>query len=320
MQKLGVEEGEVITHSMVTKAIDRAQKRVEAQNFAIRKHLLEYDNVMNSQREIVYELRNAALRSVNIRERLFEMMDSVTNDLIEEFTDSSGKPSDWDMEELSAKYATIFFSRFTLTEDQELMFNQEALGNFMKEHTRKVYLQRASLVEPENLSWNERIILLSTIDELWKEHLYEMDHLKEGIGLRGYGQRDPLIEYKKEGYTLFDATLRAINSTTLKTLFRALSRLQSDLHAESPHHSRPAQAGYPEAHAVPPARRVSPVMAQHESRGAYAQAGPAQMVENGPGSHSASRTKTIRNAIPKVGRNDPCPCGSGKKYKVCCGK
>jgi preprotein translocase subunit SecA len=319
MQKLGVEEGEVITHPMVTKAIDRAQKRVEAQNFAIRKHLLEYDNVMNSQREIVYDLRNAALRSVNVRERFYEMVDSVVDDLMAEFTDSTGKPTDWDMEELTAKYATIFFSRFTLTEDQELMFNQEALGDFLKEHTRKVYLQRASLVEPENLAWNERIILLSSIDELWKEHLYEMDHLKEGIGLRGYGQRDPLIEYKKEGYTLFDTTLRAINTNTLKTLFRALSRIQSDLHAESAHQVRTAPAGHA-AQAIPSARRVSPVAAPQEGRGAYVPAMQAQTVESGPGNNSSPRAKTVRNAIPKVGRNDPCPCGSGKKYKVCCGK
>jgi len=321
MQRLGVQEGEVITHSMVTKAIDRAQKRVEAQNFAIRKHLLEYDNVMNSQREIIYELRNAALRLVSVRERLFEMIDSVIEDLLAEYADSSGKPADWDMEELTSKYTTVFFTRFTLTEDQELNFSRDALGDFLKEFTRKAYLQKASLVEPENLAWNERIVLLSTIDELWKEHLYEMDHLKEGIGLRGYGQRDPVIEYKKEGYEVFEATLRNINTTTLRTLFRALSRIQYEQRAEPAQQSRPAYAGHHSFHSAAPAgQRVSPAAVRHETPGAFASATRAQTVESGPGSQVQARAKTIRNAVPKVGRNDPCPCGSGKKYKVCCGR
>lgn len=302
MQRLGVEEGEVITHSMVTKAIDRAQKRVEAQNFSIRKHLLEYDNVMNYQREIVYELRNAALQLTNVRERLYEMMDSVIDNLVEEFTTATGAPADWDMEGMMAKYTTVFFTRFTLTDDQELSMTQEGLRNFLTEWTRKSYLQKASLVEPESLAWNERIILLSTIDELWKEHLYEMDHLKEGIQLRGYGQKDPLVEYKREGYLLFETTLATINTTTLKTLFHALARIQFE-NREEP---------LPES-----GRRVAPPVIHHEGRG---NAPAARTVESGPGGQTAVKQKTVRNTAPKVGRNDPCPCGSGKKYKNCCGK
>jgi preprotein translocase subunit SecA len=299
MERLGVEEGEVITHSMVTKAIDRAQKRVEAQNFSIRKHLLEYDNVMNSQREIIYELRNAALHSENVRDRLFEMIDAVIDTVLEEFTEYSGHPADWDMDGLAAKYATIFFTRFRLSEDQELVFTQETLADFLKEWTRKSYLQKASLVEPESLAWNERVILLSTIDELWKEHLYEMDQLKEGIGLRGYGQRDPLVEYKREGYLLFDATLNNINTTILKTLFRALSRIQYEQREESV------------------SRTLAPNAAHRETVGAYAR---RQTVESGPGGKAEQRQKTVRNTERKVGRNEPCPCGSGKKFKLCCGR
>ncbi len=300
MERLGVEEGEVITHSMVTKAIDRAQKRVEAQNFSIRKHLLEYDNVMNSQREIVYELRTAALRSMNVRERLYELMDSVIDSLLDEFTEESGHPVDWDMDGLVTKYATIFFSRFQLSEEQEITLTREALSDVLKEWTRKTYLQKASLVEPESLAWNERIILLSTIDELWKEHLYEMDHLKEGIGLRGYGQRDPLIEYKREGYLLFETTLNNINTTTLRTLFRALSRIQIE-HREEIGTSRVLAQPIPLGSAASfPQRR--------------------QTVESGPGGGNPSVGKTVKNEERKVGRNEPCPCGSGKKYKVCCGR
>ena len=296
MERLGVEEGEVITHGMITKAIDRAQKRVEAQNFSIRKHLLEYDNVMNSQREIIYELRNAALKSGNVRERLFEMFDSVVDELLEEYTWSSGTAADWDMEALSAAYAMIFFTPFTLTEDQEITFTRETLKNHLVDLAKKSYLHKAALVQPESLAWNERVILLSTIDDLWKEHLYEMDQLKEGIGLRGYGQRDPLIEYKREGYMQFESTLKSINTTILKTLFKGLTAVQFE-RAERTRLSE------------------SNVRTSHDDYSAYGQSqgsgGPS------PG-RPPERVKTVVRKVKKVGRNEPCPCGSGKKYKQCC--
>ena len=299
MERFGVEEGEVITHSMITKAIDRAQKRVEAQNFAIRKHLLEYDNVMNSQREIIYGLRNAALKSENVRDHLYEMMETVIDDLIEEYTESRGAPADWDMDGLAASYATIFFSSFSLSEDQELTFTQETLREFLIEQAKKSYLHKASLVQPESLAWNERVILLSTIDELWKEHLYEMDQLKEGIGLRGYGQKDPLIEYKREGYNLFNMTLKSINTSILKKLNQGLTAVQFE-HAER----RAPKSVYSNA-------RTS-----HDEYSAYGR----QAVEGPSPGRSPEKVKTIVNTEKKVGRNELCPCGSGKKYKHCCGK
>lgn len=300
MQRLGVEEGEVITHSMVTKTIDRAQKRVEAQNFAIRKHLLEYDDVMNTQREVIYDLRNTALKSGNVRERLFEMIEAVVDDLIEMHTFQSGVPADWDMEELMAEFATIFFTRFTLTEDQIESLPQEGLRNFLVEIAQKSYTHRASLIEPDLLTWNERVILLSTLDELWKEHLYEMDHLKEGIGLRGYGQRDPLIEYKREGYFLFESTLKQINTTTLKILFRGITEAQVQREEQRPVES------------------LSNVSTSHEEYGVYS-AQPAGDAAPPPG-RSRPKQQTVKREGRKIGRNEPCPCGSGKKYKVCCGK
>jgi len=297
MQRLGVREGEVITHSMVTKAIDRAQKRVEAQNFAIRKHLLEYDNVMNSQREIIYGLRNTALKSGNVRERLFEMIEDVVDELLYEFTDSSGVPLDCDMEGLAAEYVTIFFIPFTLTEEQESSFTQDALRDYLINLAKNNYLQKASIIEPESLAWNERVILLSTIDELWKENLYEMDRLKEGIGLRGYGQRDPLIEYKREGYTLFESTIKQINVTILKTLFRGVMAV---------HFERAERRKRPENN----------ITTKHDEFRTYA-AGSAQESSQTP---PPSRVKTIKREGKKIGRNEPCPCGSGKKYKHCCGR
>jgi len=303
MQKLGVEEGEVITHPMVTKTIDRAQKRVEAQNFAIRKHLLEYDDVMNTQREVIYDLRNAALKSVNVRDRLFEMIEAVVDDLLEQYTFPSGTPEDWDTDELFAEYAMIFFTRFALTDEQKSTLPQEGLRNLLVEHAKNTYLQRASLIEPDVLAWNERVILLSTIDEYWKEHLYEMDQLKEGIGLRGYGQRDPLIEYKREGYLLFEATLKQINTTTLKTLFRGISQAQIEK-------------------AAGPRENLSNVRVTHEEYGAYEAEPVGVAAGRQPAAGGGSRPKRapVKREGRKIGRNEPCPCGSGKKYKHCCGR
>jgi len=297
MQRLGVNEGEVITHSMVTKAIDRAQKRVEAQNFSIRKHLLEYDNVMNSQREIIYGLRNTALKSGNVRERLFEMIEDVVDDLLYEFTDSSGVPLDWDMEGFSAEYIINFFIPFSLTEEQELNFTQDALRDYLINLAKNNYLQKASIIDPDSLAWNERVILLSTIDELWKEHLYQMDRLKEGIGLRGYGQRDPLIEYKREGYKLFESTVRQINSTTLKTLFRGIMAV----HFERAERKKRAESN---------------ITTKHDEFRAYA----ADSVQESSQTPLPSRVKTVKREGKKIGRNESCPCGSGKKYKHCCGR
>jgi len=297
MQRLGAQEGEVITHSMVTKAIDRAQRRVEAQNFAIRKHLLEYDNVMNSQREVIYDLRNTALRSGNVRERLLEMIEDTVDDLLYQFTEPSGVPVDWDMEELTAEYVTIFFIPFTLTEEQKLNFTQEALRDFLINLAKNFYFQKASIIEPESLAWNERIILLSTIDEIWKEHLYEMDQLKEGIGLRGYGQRDPLVEYKREGYTQFESTLKQINTTTLKTLFRGISAVNFEK-------------------AERKKKYTDDITTKHDALRSYS---TGHVQEPSP-EHSSTKVKTVRRNGKKIGRNEPCPCGSGKKYKLCCGR
>ncbi|MCD6307863.1 MAG: preprotein translocase subunit SecA [Candidatus Latescibacteria bacterium] len=300
MERLGVEDGEVITHKMVTKTIDRAQKRVEAQNFAIRKHLLEYDDVMNTQREVVYDLRNAALKSTSVRERLFEMVEAVVEELLLKYTDTAGTPADWDMEGLAAESATIFFSSFHLTEEQEQTMPLEGLRNFLVKHIRNHYIQKANLIEPDILAWNERVILLSTLDSLWKEHLYEMDQLKEGIGLRGYGQRDPLVEYKREGYLLFEQTLKQINETTLKTIFRGITQV----HVEK---------------AEGPRRAPLIVSTSHEELESFEVAPTEQPRQPSPG-RPAAKQQTVKREGRKIGRNDPCPCGSGKKYKHCCGR
>ncbi len=297
MQTLGIEEGEVITHGMVTKAIDRAQKRVETQNFSIRKHLLEYDNVMNSQREIIYGLRNTALKSGNVRERLFEMVEEIVDDLIDQYTDPIGVPADWDMDGLSADFLTVFYIHFKLSDDLIEKLNQNQLRDMLVEFVKKSYLQKAEIIDQESLAWNERVILLSTIDELWKEHLYEMDQLKEGIGLRGYGQRDPLIEYKREGFTLFENTLNQISTTTLKTLFRGVMAVQFEK---------------AERKRIPEER----TQAKHDDFKVYA----TDNIKESSAAPPPQKQETVRRDGKKIGRNEPCPCGSGKKYKHCHGK
>ena len=297
MQSLGIEEGEVITHSMVTKAIDRAQKRVEAQNFGIRKHLLEYDNVMNSQREIIYGLRNTALKSVNVRERLFEMIEDVIDSLLEQFTDPAGVPDDWDMDGFFTEFVTIFFCHIKLSDDQMATLTHTSFREMIIDFVKKSYLHKAEIIDTDSLAWNERVILLSTIDELWKEHLYEMDQLKEGIGLRGYGQRDPLIEYKREGFILFESTLDQINTSTLKTLFRGVMAVQFEK---------------AERKRIPEGK----TQAKHDEFRAYA----TDNVKESSAALPPQKQETVKREGKKVGRNDPCPCGSGKKYKQCHGK
>jgi preprotein translocase subunit SecA len=302
MQRLGLQEGEVITHSMVTHSIDRAQKRVEAQNFAIRKHLLEYDNVMNSQREVVYELRNAALMSGEVRERLFEMIEEVVDDILSRFAADGNSTIDWDMESITKEYVSIFFAPYKLTEEQELHFTREAFQEFLVEHAKQHHRDKAAIIDSDSLAWNERVILLATIDNFWKEHLYEMDQLKEGIGLRGYGQRDPLVEYKREGYLMFEETLRQINISTLKTLFRGITAV----HFERAERQRQA------------AERVT---TSHNNYSSYGTGGGgAQGAGQITTNRGPEKVATIHRDSEKVGRNDPCPCGSGKKFKQCCGK
>ena len=186
-----------------------------------------------------------------------------------------------------------------------MSFSQEALGDFLIEQAKNFYTRRAAVVDPEQLAWNERIVLLTTIDHLWKEHLYEMDQLKEGIGLRGYGQRDPLVEYKRDGFELFQTTLRQINATTLKRMFRGLAAAQVEPQTREKPRSVFTQGS-----------------AHHDSVSSYG-GGSGQQQGSGAApvtNRSASKPVTVRHSEPKVGRNDPCPCGSGKKYKQCHGK
>src|SRR5215472_7662085 len=295
MERLGMEEGEPIEHKLVTRAIGTAQKRVETRNFEIRKHLLEYDDVMNKQREIVYGLRRDILDGESQQERVLEWSEEVAEGTVHRFASRDMHADDWDITGLNEAMYRQFDLRLPPEASNAVEAGStEALESVVQDGVRHLYEERERQVGAELFHRLERWILLGHrwedgefrgIDQLWKDHLLNMDHLKEGIGLRGYGQRDPLTEYKKEAFDMFQEMMDHLKDVVLEQLFKV--RIGgADLATER----RAAPA---------------PALAQRwrESHGSNGQA-------------SASEPRVA--AGTKVGRNDPCPCGSGKKYKKCC--
>ena len=295
MDRMGVEEGEVITHSMVTKSIERAQKKVEGRNFGIRKHLLEYDNVMNQQREIVYNRRDFALHGKDIGSEVELILTEYLDQIEAEFC-SSGNPLEWDWDSLSQDVLNIF--SLDISAEDSKIDSSEELKDLIRQGAHSILSFKRDSSEEGMFDRFQKYVLLRTIDEKWREHLYAMDQLREGIGLRAYGQKNPLIEYKQEGFGMFTEMMVETNSETLKRIFRTNishlnerttqvpqnipknMKMQHD-EAPAPGFVPPPQAG---ASAPQPQKRVQPVHVEE-----------------------------------KVGRNDPCPCGSGKKYKKCHG-
>jgi preprotein translocase subunit SecA len=279
MDKLGMEEGQPIEHNLISRAIEGAQKRVEGINFNIRKNLLEYDDVMNQQRKVIYGQRRTVLEDDNLRETVLGMIEEVIEDAVTSHIDARAFPEQWDLGPLSDSVYTIFgfFPHFPKEQLNDL--TQDSLIESLKAKAIELYEQKEKDADPEAFSFLQRISMLKAIDDIWIDHLLAMDQLKEGIGLRGYGQMDPIKEYQKEGYNIFLTMVEGIKENTLKMLFRV--RL--------PAHEQPAVE-------VPKRRMVL----SHGGNG---------------GKSSPARRKS-----PKVGRNDPCPCGSGKKYKYCCGR
>ena len=311
MQRLGMEEGVPIEHKMVTRAIERAQKQVEAQNFSVRKHLLEYDDVMNKQRESIYSLRREILDGkiemdgefITTREYLMQLAEELLDSAVDTYCSKRVDPAEWDLEALKRELTRLFgldggdyaIAGFDAGRPIDEVRDQ------LWERVQKRYADKEQLVDGDLLRRVERDIMLQIVDVQWKDHLYSLDHLKEGIGLRGYGQRDPLVEYKKESYELFQDMKDRIDEEMTRYLWW-LRPVSGD---EPPPTRRPA-------------RRAAPVTL---SAGGDA----ASVFGSAPGNRKPERTggddviKTVRRDEPKVGRNDPCPCGSGKKYKKCHG-
>jgi len=284
MSRLGMEEGVPIEHGLVTRAIENAQKKVEAHNFDIRKHLLEYDDVLNKQREVVYNERREVLKGQTLKEHVTELAETLADDIVGRYADKEVHSEDWDLKGLHEAFYHQFNLRLDFKAGDGL--TAEGAAEMARARIIEVYEDKEKRFGEPMLRQLEKIIMLQTIDSLWKDHLLNMDHLKEGIGLRGYGQKNPLQEYQKEGYDMFEEMIQRKEEDVVQKLFTV------ELARES----------------------VAPRVELQQPR-------PQRMVlSHGDEPIAARPSSAPKRDGEKVGRNDPCPCGSGKKYKRCHGK
>ena len=283
MQKLGMEEGVPIESKMVSKQIESAQKRVEGQNFSARKHVLEYDDVMNKQRGAIYGLRKQLLEESDQKEYVSSVADDIMASLVSQHAAEETHPSEWDLEGLGTAVLRQFGIDYRKEGVDPDDLSSRELEDALIEVIHRKYDEKEELIGADSMRFHERMLMLQIVDAQWKDHLLAMDHLKEGIGLRGYGQRNPLIEYKKESFTLFEDLMNRIEDDGIRFLY-LLQPVQQEKQAEQLERRRKRQ----------------------------------QFITNNQGGGSAAK-QPVKRGSPKVGRNDPCPCGSGKKSKKCCG-
>jgi preprotein translocase subunit SecA len=282
MDKLGMPDGEPIEHNMISKAIENAQARVEGHNFEIRKQLLEYDDVMNQQREVIYRQRREALDGKSLKPSIVEMIREKADGISDMFTAQISAPEEWDVKGIrDAVFKQFNFRLNSFDADTLESLDRDALADLIFDEASQIYDQRETAIGSEEFRQLERIVMLQTVDNLWKDHLLSMDHLKEGIGLRGYAQQNPLIVYKKEGFEMFNEMISRVKDETLGILFR--------IQIEEP-------------------KKIDDLRQPKEQRLAFSGGGEPE------------KPKPAQRKAKKVGRNAPCPCGSGKKYKKCCGR
>ncbi|MCK4619292.1 MAG: preprotein translocase subunit SecA [Desulfobacterales bacterium] len=283
MEKLGLEEGEPIEHSLISKAIENAQAKVEGHNFDIRKQLLEYDDVMNQQREVIYKQRREALKGSDLKSSFMDMIHEKAKEIAHEFADESMLPEEWDLKGLNKTVFKQFNFKFNSFDGDTLdTLTREKLSQLIYDSALKVYDEKEAIIGSDDFRHLERIVMLQTVDNLWKDHLFSMDHLKEGIGLRGYAQQNPLIVYKKEGFDMFQAMISRVKEEALGILFRI-------------------QISEPD--------KINDLRQPAKQDLVYSS-----------GDDAPQKKKPVKRDAQKTGRNAPCPCGSGKKYKKCCGK
>jgi preprotein translocase subunit SecA len=275
---LGMEEDQPIEHQIISRAIEGAQKRVEGINFNIRKNLLEYDDVMNQQRKVIYGQRREILKGDHLKETIIDMIEELVENAVSENIDPNTFPEEWNLGPLLDYTYSVFGLLPSFSKEEMADLTQEILTKKIAQEVLAEYGRREQEIEPQAFLFLQKIAMLRAIDDLWMDHLLAMDQVKEGIGLRGYGQMDPLKEYQKEGYNMFLSMVESIKENSLRTLFRIRIAPQQRPPIEAPKKEMVLSHG-------------------------------------GDGGASPARRKT-----PKVGRNEPCPCGSGKKYKHCCGR
>jgi preprotein translocase subunit SecA len=329
LQRLGMEEGVPIESKMITRRIETAQKAVEGQHFESRKHLLEYDDVMNKQREAVYGLRRRLLEGTDQKDLILEdYVSAILGELLEQYCPAKAHVADWNIKGLKDAVFTRFGVDFLAEGVKADTLNRQELGDAIFEKLKERYDAKEKLIGPDAMRHHERMIMLSVIDQQWKDHLLSMDHLKEGIGLRGYGQHDPLVEYKKESFEMFEAMMQRFQEDTVRYLYlmQILER-PPDAGAGGPPPSAPSgqgpEPGVPAQHGGDgngrrPSRMVSTSADELEEafmRRKRRELEQARMA----GAGDAPQVQQVVRGQEKVGRNDPCPCGSGKKYKKCHG-
>jgi len=282
MEKLGMEEGEPIENRLISKAIENAQAKVESHNFDIRKQLLEYDDVMNQQREVVYRQRREALNGKSLKPVIEEMIQEKSEEIAYTFANERALPEEWDWKGLKkAVFKQFNFRLDNIKDDTMDGLTREGLAQLIADSSLKIYDEKEAVVGAEDFRHLERIVMLQNVDNLWKDHLLSMDHLKEGIGLRGYAQQNPLIVYKKEGFELFQDMISRIKEETLAILFRI-------------------QISEPQ--------KIADIQQPKEQNLVFSSG------------DEPAKKNPVKREEKKVGRNAPCPCGSGKKYKKCCGR
>jgi preprotein translocase subunit SecA len=307
MYALGMKEGIPIESKLISRRIENAQKAVEAQNFEARKHLLEYDDVMNKQRETIYSLRRSFLEGRDQKEFVLERAEMLADGLVETYCPSDQHPDQWNVTQFANEVLNQFGIDLKTVGVDPAALNHDELANTLVEKVKQRYEEKEALFGAPTLRWLERHILLDIVDGQWKDHLLTLDHLKEGIGLRGYGQKDPLVEFKKEAFTLFEDLMGRIDTESVRFLF-LVRPAEQQVAAGSQQQPPPvASSGSDQAPPTPLARQIEQRQKRQQQNLQF-QAGQAQ----------AEAPKPVRVGA-KVGRNDPCPCGSGKKFKKCHG-
>ncbi|HOW57522.1 MAG TPA: SEC-C metal-binding domain-containing protein, partial [Smithellaceae bacterium] len=279
MDTIGIEEDQPIEHKYISRAIENAQKRVEGQNFDIRKHLLDYDDVMNKQRKVIYEQRRKVLRGEDLWKDVEEIIEEVVDDFLDEFVNEKVRPDEWNLTGLDDAIFKQVNIRLNLANSEQVA-SAQSMREFIIQNIQKLLRDKETSFGNDLMNYLMKVIMLQAIDAHWKEHLLAMDHLREGIGLRGYGQKDPVREYQREGYEMFMEMIFQVKMDTLQKL--CLVRIQKEEEVEE----------------IRQKQKQDYILSRGEDT-------PAP--------------QSIKREGNKVGRNDPCPCGSGKKYKKCCG-
>jgi len=280
MERLGMEEGDPIEHNLISRAIENAQGKVEGHNFDIRKQLIEYDDVMNQQREVIYRQRREALSGENLKQVIIDMIEEQAEEISARFADSRAPAENWDLKSLNEAVFEQFNYRLTFDDDTLDGLTGEGLAQMIFDTTMERYEQKENVIGEEDLRQMERFFMLQTVDNLWKDHLLAMDHLKEGIGLRGYAQQNPLIVYKKEGFEMFNDMISRVKEETLKIMFRIQ---------------------------VVTSEKLDDMREEQSEKLVFSHG------------EEPRKKEPVKREGTKVGRNSPCPCGSGKKFKKCCG-